>query len=107
MNQYKWLPTTCAPECYPAKLMNGAFDLSADEPPVFIPRGNVCNNGWGETGLINLTETELFSLPSKFDLTWFSFTEDLFYNGRKKQQRYLKKVLNTRILMKRLLMNFW
>jgi len=81
MNQYKWLPTTCAPECYPAKLMNGAFDLSADEPPVFIPRGNVCNNGWGETGLINLTETELFSLPSKFDLTWFSFTEDLFYNG--------------------------
>ncbi|MEO6253862.1 MAG: DUF2931 family protein [Ferruginibacter sp.] len=82
MNQYKWLPTTCAPECYPVKLMNGAFDFSTDEPPVFIPRGNVCNNGWGQIGLINLTETELFSLPSKFDLTWFSFTEDLFYKGR-------------------------
>ena len=81
MNQYKWLPTTCAPQCYPVKLMDGAFDFNTDEPVVFIPRGNVCNNGWGEIGLINLTETELFSIPGQFDLTWFSFTENLFYKG--------------------------
>ena len=81
MNQYKWLPTTCAPQCYPVKLMDGAFDFNTEEPVVFIPRGNVCNNGWGEIGLINLTETELFSIPGQFDLTWFSFTENLFYKG--------------------------
>ncbi len=81
MSQYKWLPTTCAPQCYPVILMDGAFDFNADEASVFIPRGDICNNGWGEIGLINLTETELFSLPSQFDLTWFSFTEDLFYKG--------------------------
>ena len=81
MNKYKWIPTTCAHECYPVKLMGGAFDFNTDEPPVFIPRGNVCNNGWGEIGLINLTETEFFPLPSQFDLNWFSFSEDLFYKG--------------------------
>ena len=81
MNQYKWLPTTCAPQCYPVKLMDGAFYFNTDEPTVFIPRGNVCNNGWGEIGLTNLTETELFSIPQQFDLTWFSFTEDVFYKG--------------------------
>lgn len=81
MNQYNWLPTTCAPQYYPVKLLDGAFEFNTDEPAVFIPRGNVCNNGWGEIGLINLTETELFPLPSQFDLTWFSFSEDLFYKG--------------------------
>ena len=76
MNKYKWIPTTCAHECYPVKLMGGAFDFNTDEPPVFIPRGNVCNNGWGEIGLINLTETEFFPLPSQFDLNWFADLPD-------------------------------
>jgi hypothetical protein len=81
MSQYKWLPTTCAPQCYPVKLMDGAFYFNQNEADVFIPRGNICNNGWGEIGLINLTETETFSIPAQFDVTWFSFTENLFYKG--------------------------
>jgi hypothetical protein len=81
MNKYKWLPTTCAPQCYPVILMDGAFEFNTNEPCVFIPRGDVCHNGWGEMGLTNLTETELFSIPDQFDLTWFSFIEDLFYKG--------------------------
>lgn len=81
MQEYNWIPTVCAPRIFPAKILDGSFNAEGADP-VFIPRGNIYNNGWGEIGLLNLTESDRHPVPSVLDITWFSYAENVFYYGR-------------------------
>ncbi|MEO9052223.1 MAG: DUF2931 family protein [Ginsengibacter sp.] len=80
MELYNWIPTTCSPDRHPIKVLAGDFEF-LNEPKVLIPCSNICNNGWGEIGLVNLTENDFHAIPYRIDITWFSLVENKFYKG--------------------------
>jgi len=78
---FEWLPTECAPNHYPMFLVKGDL-LFPNGNSLYIPDKRTLYNGWGKIGSAHLIGDERKPLPSCLELTWFSFTEDLFYAGR-------------------------
>jgi len=80
MDKYKWLPTECAPKNYPVRILKGDLIYENGES-IFIPDNRIVNNGWGEIGSTLLVGDEIKPIPHKLTITWFSYTEDKFYQG--------------------------
>jgi len=77
---FEWLPTESAPEAYPIFLVKGDL-VFPDGKNLYIPDRRPMYNGWGKTGSAHLVGQKRKPLPSRLDLTWFSYTEDRFYVG--------------------------
>lgn len=80
MKKYDWLPSECAPREFPVEILVGNLQL-ADGDLVAIPAGKTVLNGWGEIGSTHLVGDDTKALPTKLDITWFSYTENIFYSG--------------------------
>ena len=77
---FNWLPTICAPEKFPVKIMEGSFQLGNGQTVPILPKSYV-SNGWGETGAINLIGDENKPLPIELNIQWFAYRERKFYSG--------------------------
>ena len=80
MEKYVWYPTECAPKCYPAEIINADF-YYPDGESIYIPKGRLINNGWGQIGSTHLVGDEKKPIPNKLNISWFSYTENKFYAG--------------------------
>src|SRR5438046_1377285 len=80
MDKYKWLPTECAPKRYPMTILRGDL-IFKNGGSIYIPEGKILYNGWGETGSTHLAGDAFKPVPYKLSITWFSYTEDKFYQG--------------------------
>ena len=81
MTRYAWLPTESAPTDYPMEIVRG--DLIFDDgSTLYIPDRRVIHNGWGEIGSTHIVADEFKPVPVALDLTWFSYTENAFYQGK-------------------------
>lgn len=81
MDTFDWLPTECAPEDYPARIVRGTLRFP-DGRSVYVPGDQLVRNGWGLRGSIHIVGDKLKPVPSHLDLRWFSYLEDRFYGGR-------------------------
>lgn len=80
MEKYKWLPTECAPKKYPMTILKGDL-IFKNGGSIYIPEGKVLYNGWGEIGSTHVVGEEWKPVPYQLNITWFSYTEDKFYQG--------------------------
>ncbi|RXM51189.1 hypothetical protein BOQ64_13975 [Chryseobacterium sp. CH25] len=75
-----WRGSMSNPEAYPVQLYKGLFLLSNNEKYEFtFNEGNTVNYRaeWGEDG--GNTDKKTMALPKALDLTWYSFSENMFY----------------------------
>jgi hypothetical protein len=80
MDKYEWLPTESAYKRYPMSIIKGDLILN-DGTSIYIPSRITVENGWGELGSIHIVGERLKPLPTKIEISWFSYTEDKFYSG--------------------------
>jgi hypothetical protein len=78
---YEWLPTECAPAAYPVHLVQGTLALP-DGRAVEIPDERDVSNGWGQRGSTHIVGELVKPLPTRLALSWFSYAEDRFWQGR-------------------------
>lgn len=90
--KYEWYPTTCADYNYPMQVIEGRF-LFPSQGSIYIPDTRILNNGWGEIGQIHLAGEYFKPVPEKMTITWFSYTEDIFYSGTFELPREKMKAL--------------
>lgn len=80
MEKYEWLPSECAPEKYPMRIVKGDF-IFDDGQSIYIPARKTLSNGWGKIGSTHLVGEAVKPIPRQLAITWFSFTENKFYSG--------------------------
>jgi len=80
MNRYEWLPTESSYENYPMRIIHGDF-IFDDGTSLYIPGRKTIDNGWGEMGSIHIVGEKFKPLPTRIEISYFSFAEDKFYSG--------------------------
>lgn len=78
--RFEWAAAMSNPAGYPVQLYKGTFIFPKDEDYEFtFSEGNTVNyhGKWGEAGAE--TYKSMMSLPKAIDLTWYSFSENAFY----------------------------
>lgn len=78
--KYDFTVAACAPNLYPAEIIDGAFSL-ADGTSQYIPSGSILKTGWGGLTPTHISGPDLKALPTGFNLTWVSYVEKKFYKG--------------------------
>lgn len=80
MNTFEWKASESAPTGIPMEIVRG--DLYApDDSSVYVPDGVVINHGWGEMRSSHSVGPEKKALPSRLEITFFSYLENQFYQG--------------------------
>jgi hypothetical protein len=74
------LPTESAYKRFPMSIIKGNLIFN-DGTSIYIPNRITIENGWGELGSIHVVGERLKPLPTKIEISWFSYTEDKFYSG--------------------------
>jgi len=78
--RFEWAGAMSNPTGYPVQLYKGTFIFPKDEDYEFtFSEGNTVNYHakWGEAGAE--TYKSMMSLPKAIDVTWYSFSENAFY----------------------------
>ncbi|MCM8532327.1 MAG: DUF2931 family protein [Lentisphaeraceae bacterium] len=78
--KYEWLATESAPKNYPMQIIYGAF-ICPNGYVQKVPHSKIINEGWGTIISHWIIGDRFKPLPSKLEITWFSFTENKFYDG--------------------------
>ncbi len=81
MKKFEWLATEGAPRNYPIKIVSGDLRYHNKSGSQYVPHGVRLQNGWGEGRSTHVGSDDLKPLPDHLDITYFSYTEDLFYEG--------------------------
>lgn len=79
--KYEWIPTIGAPEIYPIKIIRGEF-ITKNEIGPDLPRCDFVGAGWGDSGCVMAVGPDKKGLPDSLSITWLSFAEDKFYDGK-------------------------
>lgn len=79
-DKFEWLPTECAHNRYPMRLIRGYLTLK-DGSSLYVPAKAIIDNGWGELGSTHVVGKIMKALPVKLTATWFSFAENKFFSG--------------------------
>ncbi len=80
--QFDWKASESAPEHYPMKIIRGDLIYRGGGGSLYVPSGGVISHGWGRMRSSHITGPDLKPLPDKLDITFFSYLEDQFYEGR-------------------------
>jgi len=80
VNKFDWLPSESAPLNYPMKIVNGAFS-DVDGKNIGIPSGKLIHKGWGTSVSTHIIGKQFKKLPHKVSVTFFSYTENKFYQA--------------------------
>lgn len=81
MEKFEWLPAACAPKLYPAEIVKGDF-IFEDGRSIYIPAKWLMHNGWGDAGSMHIVGDDFKPVPVQLEITWLSYTERKFYNGK-------------------------
>ncbi|MHA7059420.1 DUF2931 family protein [Aquimarina sp. M1] len=81
MKKYEWRPTACAPKYNPMQIHKGRLIYENGES-IYIPSGHTLHQGWGKIGPTHVVGEDLKPIPVTLEITWVSYLEKKFYNGR-------------------------
>jgi hypothetical protein len=81
MTTFDWIASESGPKHYPMKIVSGNFELEKGGS-TYIPSGVYLNRRrWGQYRSTHLSGPDGKSLPTKLNITYFSYLEDKFYQG--------------------------
>ncbi|MGJ8737162.1 DUF2931 family protein [Zobellia laminariae] len=80
MAKYDFISSACAPNLYPAEIIQGDFYLE-DGSSLYIPTGAFLKNGWGGLGQTHVSGPDRKAIPVSLDITWVSYLEKKYYTG--------------------------
>lgn len=79
--QFDWKASESAPEHYPMQIIRGDL-IYRGGGSLNVPSGGVISHGWGRMRSSYISGPDLKPLPDKLEITFFSYLEDQFYEGR-------------------------
>ena len=80
MEKFDWLASESAPKDYTMQVVSGDF-IYPDGGSLYVPNKSTIHKGWGTPVSSHLVGPELKPLPERLDITFFSYTENAFYQG--------------------------
>ncbi len=80
LTKFDWQASEGAPENYPMELVAGRLSFP-DNNSLYIPNGVTLHHGWGDGRSSHIVGPDLKSLPNRLSVTFFSYTENQFYDG--------------------------
>lgn len=80
VTKFDWLATESAPKNYPMEIVRGYF-IAPDGYSLYIPNEKTIHYGWGSMVSSHVVGPDLKSLPSRLEIEFFSYTENVFYKG--------------------------
>ena len=80
VTKFDWLATESAPKNFPMEIVHGSF-IAPDGYSLYIPNEKTIHYGWGSMVSSHVVGPDLKSLPSRMEIEFFSYTENIFYKG--------------------------
>lgn len=80
MEKFDWLASESAPKNYPMEIVSGDF-FYHDGGSLYVPNRKTIHKGWGTPVSNHVVGPEFKSLPNRLDITFFSYSENVFYQG--------------------------
>jgi hypothetical protein len=80
MTEFDWLASESAPQNYPMEIISGTFHFQQGGG-VYVPSGALLYKMWGEYRSTHISGPTLKPVPSQLSITFFSYTENKFYQG--------------------------
>ena len=80
VTKFDWLATESPPKNYPMEIVSGYF-IAPDGYSLYIPNERVVQSGWGTMNSSHVVGPDLKSLPSRLEISFFSYSENVFYKG--------------------------
>ncbi len=80
MDKFNWQASESAPENYPMQIISGRFSFP-DGGSLYIPDQKRIYHGWGIGHSSHIVGADRKSLPNAVAITFFSYTENVFYSG--------------------------
>jgi hypothetical protein len=81
MTKYEWMASESAPRGYPMQILDGSF-YDSQGGGLYIPARKKMHDGWGVEVSRHIVGDDKKYLPSSFDVLYFSYTENTFYQGK-------------------------
>ena len=78
--KFDWLATESAPKDYPMEIISGSL-FYPDGGSLYVPDKKTLYYGWGRGVSTHVVGPALKPLPERLEITFFSYTENLFYRG--------------------------
>ena len=82
MTKFDWQATEGAPTNYPMTIIGGSLGYHDDSGSLYVPNKATLDNGWGLGRSSHIVGPDLKPLPKNLTITFFSYTENQFYQGR-------------------------
>ncbi len=79
-HKFDWLASESAPKYYPMEVVSGNF-YDPEGGSLYVPNGKLIAHGWGESISTHVVGPDMKALPNRLKITFFSYTEDQFYQG--------------------------
>ncbi len=81
MTEFDWLASESSPKYYPMEIIRGTFHFPQGGGQ-YIPAGSfIYELPWGQHHSVHLSGAALKPVPNKLTITFFSYTENKFYQG--------------------------
>lgn len=80
---FDWLASESAPEFYPMQIISGDLRYHGDPrgAGLYVPSGGVISHGWGRGDSTHVVGPDVKPLPDRLEITFYSYLEDVFYQG--------------------------
>lgn len=81
MKEFDWQATESAPKGYLMEILSGSLVYHDGSGSLYVPNGVELHNGWGRGRSSHIVGPDLKPLPDRLRISFFSFTENQFYEG--------------------------
>jgi hypothetical protein len=81
MSKYEWMASESAPKGYPMQILDGSSFYDEKGGGLYIPSGKKMHDGWGTEVSLHVVGEDKKNLPNRFDVLYFSYTENSFFQG--------------------------
>ena len=78
--KFDWSGTLSAPQEYPIEVYKGS--LKTNDYSQHFKNWGIINTGWGNQGGTVVAGPEKKLVPNSLEITWLSFAENKFYDGK-------------------------
>ena len=82
MDKFDWQASESAPRNYVMTIVSGGLSYHDGSGSLYIPDGSDIKHGWGTPVSSHVVGPDLKPLPSQLRITFFSYTENQFYQGK-------------------------
>ncbi len=78
--KYDWQASEGSPKLYPMEIIYGSLKFP-DSGSLYVPNKVTLHHGWGNGRSSHVVGPDLKALPNRLSISFFSYTEDQFYDG--------------------------